>query len=158
MSETLVKTVEDFILPHLPKEFKLIDVEWEKLGGDMVLRLLVDKADGITIQDTADLSEILSPLLDTISPDPFPTEGYMLEVASPGAERPLKKAEHFQSAIGEYILVKLYQKIEGEKEFVGDLVKFEDNTLTVEYMDKARKKTVEIPADKISKATTLVKL
>ena len=47
---------------------------------------------------------------------------------------------------------------EGEKEFVGDLVKFEDNTLTVEYMDKARKKTVEIPADKISKATTLVKL
>ncbi|EKF51498.1 ribosome maturation factor RimP [Lactococcus garvieae] len=158
MSETLVKTVEEFILPHLPEEFELVDVEWEKLGGDMVLRILVDKAEGITIQETADLSEILSPLLDTITPDPFPTEGYMLEVASPGAERPLKKPEHFQKAIGEYVLVKLYQKIEGEKEFVGDLLKFEDNTLTIEYMDKARKKTVEIPAEKVSKATTLVKL
>ena len=157
MSEALIKQVEDFILPHLPDPFVLHAVEWEKVGQDMVLRLLVDKPEGITIQETADLSEIISPLLDTLSPDPFPTEGYLLEVASPGAERPLIKPEHFEQAVGEYVLIKLYQKIEGEKEYVGDLSQFTEGQLTIEYKDKAVKKTVQIPLDKIAKAQTLVK-
>ena len=49
------------------------------------------------------------------------TEGYLLEVASPGAERPLRKAEHFAGAVGEYIFVKLYQKINNDKEITVDL-------------------------------------
>jgi len=150
--------VEDFIAPKLPADYEIVDVEWEKLGADEVLRILVDKPDGVTIQDTADLSEIISPLLDQITPDPFPAAGYMLEVASPGAERPLKKAEDFIRFTGEYILVKLYQKIEGEKEFAGDLVKFEDGVLTLDILEKTRHKQIDIPLDKVAKAQTLVKL
>ena len=74
----VVKIVEDFIRPHIPQPFELFAVEWEKFGGDMMLSILVDKEGGIEIDETAELSEIISPLLDTISPDPFPTEGYLL--------------------------------------------------------------------------------
>jgi ribosome maturation factor RimP len=160
MEETLTQRVEQIITPHIPEPFELVDVEWEKLGNDRILRLLVDKPDGIAIQDTADLSEIISPLLDTISPDPFPTEGYMLEVASPGAERPLKKEADYENAMNQYIMVKLYQKIEGVKEFVGDLVALdkENQRITIEIRDKTRTKKMDIPLDKISKANTLVKL
>ncbi len=60
------------------------------MGGDYVLSIFVDKEGGISLQDTADLSEKISPILDTIKPDPFPDQ-YMLEVTSPGLERPLKR-------------------------------------------------------------------
>lgn len=157
MSEELVKAVEDFVTPHLPEPFTIHAVEWEKMGGDFILRILIDKPEGITIEETSDLSEIISPLLDTMKPDPFPSEGYMLEVASPGAERPLIKAEHFADAVGEYVLIKLYQKVEGQKEFAGDLTSFDGEKLTVDYLDKTRHKTVEIPLELVSKAQTLVK-
>ncbi len=91
----ITEVVENFVLPHLPEPFVLHAVEWEKFGGDMVLRILVDKPGGITIDETGELSEVISPLLDTMQPDPFPKEGYMLEVSSPGAERPLKKSSTF---------------------------------------------------------------
>lgn len=58
--------------------------------GDFVLSIFVDKVGGITLNDTADLTEVISPLLDQIQPDPFP-EQYFLEVTSPGLERPLKR-------------------------------------------------------------------
>ncbi len=49
------------------------------MGGDYVLSVFVDKPEGITVNDTADLTDIISPLLDQIKPDPFP-EQYFLEV------------------------------------------------------------------------------
>ncbi|MGM9886043.1 MAG: ribosome maturation factor RimP [Lactococcus sp.] len=153
----ITEVVENFITPHLPEPFVLHAVEWEKYGGDMVLRILIDKAGGITIDETGELSEVISPLLDTMKPDPFPKEGYLLEVASPGAERPLKKPEHFTDAVGEYVFVKLYQKMDGEKEFSGDLMSFDGETLVLDVLDKTRHKTVEVPLELISKAQTMVK-
>ncbi|QDK70892.1 ribosome maturation factor RimP [Lactococcus protaetiae] len=155
--EEIVEVVENFITPLIPKPFKLFAVEWRKLGGDMVLSILVDKEGGIEIDETAELSELISPLLDQIKPDPFPKEGYMLEVASPGAERPLRKAEHFKGAIGEYIFVKLYQKFDGEKEFAGDLTSFDGENLVLDVLDKTRHKSVEIPLSSVAKAQTMVK-
>lgn len=157
MSTNITEVVLGHLAGLLPEPFELVDVEWSKLGADNVLSVLVDKPEGITLQDTADLSEIISPELDKISPDPFPSE-YLLEVASPGAERPLKKAEDFEKHIGDYLFVKLYQKVDGEKEFVGDLVNFTDNLLTLSYLDKTRQKTVELDLSNIAKARTQVKL
>lgn len=155
--EEIVKVVEDFIIPHIPQPFKLFAVEWEKFGGDMVLRILVDKDGGIEIDETAELSELISPLLDQIKPDPFPKEGYMLEVASPGAERPLNKAEHFEGAVGEYVFVKLYQKMEGQKEFAGDLISFDGETLELSVLDKTKAKTIKVPLAAVAKSQTMVK-
>lgn len=127
------------------------------MGNDYVLSILIDKASGITVEDTAELTELISPLLDTISPDPFPDQ-YMLEVSSPGLERPLKTAESLKAAVGSYINVSLYRAIDKVKVFQGDLVAFDGDTLTIDYLDKTRHRTVEIPYQAVAKARLAVKL
>ncbi len=87
---SIIDMVTAAITPAIQAPYELVDVEYGKMGGDYVLSIFVDKRGGISLQDTADLSEVISPILDTIKPDPFP-EQYMLEVTSPGLERPLKR-------------------------------------------------------------------
>ena len=107
MSQKIIDLVTAVVAPAIPEPYELVDIEYEKLGGDYVLSVLIDKPGGITVEDTADLTEIISPLLDTIQPDPFPDQ-YMLEVSSPGLERPLKTKEALTNAVGQYINVSLY--------------------------------------------------
>ncbi|BAQ24950.1 ribosome maturation protein RimP [Streptococcus troglodytae] len=154
---TLVDIVRPVVAPAIPKPFELIDIEYEKLGGNYVLSILIDKPEGITIEDTADLTDIISPLLDTIKPDPFP-EQYMLEISSPGLERPLKTAQSLKDAVGHYINVSLYQAIDKVKVFEGDLISFDGETLTMTYLDKTHQKTVTIPYKMVAKARLAVKL
>lgn len=127
------------------------------MGGDYVLSIFVDKEGGISLNDTAELSELISPLLDQIHPDPFP-EQYMLEVTSPGLERPIKTAEAMKAAVDQYIYVKLYQAVDRVKEFQGDLLAFDGESLVLSYMDKTRKKEVTIPYSTVAKARLAVKL
>ena len=153
----IVEVVTAAIAPHIQAPYELVDVEYGKMGGDYVLSIFVDKEGGISLNDTADLSEIISPVLDTIQPDPFP-EAYMLEVTSPGLERPLKTKEAVAAAVGKYINVKLYQAIDKVKVFEGNLIAFENEELTVAYMDKTLKKEVVIPYTAVAKARLAVKI
>ena len=153
---TLVDIVRPVVAPVIPKPFELVDIEYEKLGGNYVLSILVDKPEGITVEDTADLTDIISPLLDSIKPDPFP-EQYFLEVTSPGLERPLKTKEQVEAAVGQYIHVGLYKSLEKQKVFEGTLLQFKEDVLTIEYMDKTRKKEIDIPYSLVSKARLAVK-
>ena len=137
--------------------FELVDVEYEKMGSDFILSILVDKPEGITVEDTAELTDIISPLLDTIKPDPFPDQ-YMLEVSSPGLERPLKTKEALENAVGSYINVSLYKAINKVKIFEGELISFDGENLVIDFMDKTRHKQVEIPYEIVSKARMAVKL
>ena len=82
----------------------------------------------------------------------------MLEVSSPGLERPLKTAEALSSDVGSYINVSLYKSIDKVKIFEGDLLSFDGETLTIDYMDKTRHKTVDIPYQTVAKARLAVKL
>ena len=154
---TIVELVTELIEPSIQAPFELVDVEYEKVVGDYVLSIFVDKPGGITLNDTADLTEVISPLLDQLQPDPFP-EQYFLEVTSPGLERPLKTKEAVAGAVGKYIHVGLYKAIDKQKVFEGTLLSFEEDELTMEYMDKTRKKTVQIPYSLVSKARLAVKL
>lgn len=154
---TIVDVVTEAIAPSIQAPFELVDVEYGKMGGDYVLSIFVDKEGGITLQDTADLSELISPILDGIKPDPFPAQ-YMLEVTSPGLERPLKTADAVKKAVGQYIHVKLYQAIDKVKVFEGTLLSFENDELVLEYLDKTRKKEVTIPYQTVAKARLAVKI
>ena len=154
---TIIDIVTQAVRPVIAEPFELVDVEYEKMGSDYVLSILVDKPGGITVEDTAELTDIISPLLDTIKPDPFPDQ-YMLEVSSPGLERPLKTAESLTNAVGQYVNVSLYQAIDKVKVFEGDLLAFDGETLTISYMDKTRQKTVTIPYKMVAKARLAVKL
>ncbi|HEK9980883.1 ribosome maturation factor RimP [Streptococcus equi] len=153
----IIDIVTQTVGPVIKAPYELVDVEYDKMGNDYVLSILVDKASGITVEDTAELTELISPLLDTISPDPFPDQ-YMLEVSSPGLERPLKTAESLKAAVGSYINVSLYRAIDKVKVFQGDLVAFDGDTLTIDYLDKTRHRTVEIPYQAVAKARLAVKL
>ena len=154
---TIVELVTGVIAPAIQAPYELVDVEYGKMGGDYVLSVFVDKEGGISLNDTADLSEIISPLLDSIKPDPFPDQ-YMLEVTSPGLERPLKTAEAVEQAVGHYIHVKLYQAIDKIKVFEGTLLSFDGEQLVMEYMDKTRKKEVTIPYSSVANARLAVKI
>ncbi|HFI0447642.1 TPA: ribosome maturation factor RimP [Streptococcus suis] len=154
---SIIDLVTAAITPAIQAPFELVDVEYGKMGGDYVLSIFVDKEGGISLQDTADLSEVISPILDTIKPDPFP-EQYMLEVTSPGLERPLKTADAVEKAVGKYIHVKLYQAIDKIKVFEGTLLSFDGTDLIMEYMDKTRKKEITIPYQTVAKARLAVKL
>ncbi|MBJ8325117.1 ribosome maturation factor RimP [Streptococcus pacificus] len=154
---TIVELVTDVISPAIKEPFELVDVEYEKMRTDYVLRILIDKPGGITVEDTSLLSEMISPLLDEIKPDPFPAQ-YMLEVSSPGLERPLKTKDSLSKAIDHYINVSLYQAIDKMKVIEGVLTAFDGETLTLTYMDKTREKTITIPYKAVAKARLAVKL
>lgn len=154
---SIIELVTAAITPAIQTPYELVDVEYGKMGGDYVLSIFVDKEGGISLQDTADLSEKISPILDAIKPDPFPDQ-YMLEVTSPGLERPLKTADAVEKAVGKYIYVKLYQAIDKIKVFEGTLLSFDGTDLIMEYMDKTRKKEVTIPYQTVAKARLAVKL
>ena len=72
-------------------------------------------------------------------------------------ERPLKTKEQLEAAVGQYIHVGLYKALDKQKVFEGTLLQFEEDVLTLEYMDKTRKKEIEIPYSLVSKARLAVK-
>ena len=107
----------------------LWDVEYVKEAGVWFLRLYIDKEGGVSIDDCEAVSRPVSDLLDEADP----IEGsYTFEVSSAGADRALKKPEHFEKFRGEEVEVKLYRPREGRKEFVGRLQNYQDGAVTLE--------------------------
>ena len=107
----------------------LWDVEYVKEAGSWFLWVYIDKEGGVSIDDCEAVSRPLSDLLDQADP----IEGsYTFEVSSAGADRALKKPEHFQQFLGQEVEVKLYRPREGRKEFVGVLKSYEEGDVTLE--------------------------
>jgi len=126
----VAETVTDFVLPIAHSEdLNLIEVEFLKEGSDWILRIFLENKDGdLTIEECEKVSRALSMILD--EEDPI-DKSYILEVSSPGIERPLKTEEDFERFQGELIAVKTFKKINGEKEFIGTLKKFEEEKITL---------------------------
>lgn len=116
--------------------FELYDVEYVKEGGNWFLRAYIDKEGGITVDDCELVSRALSDLLDKKD---FIPDAYILEVSSPGLGRQLKRDKHFEKSIGEEVEIKLYKPIDKKKEWVGILISFDINSLTIELEDKTTK-------------------
>jgi len=108
--------------------FELVDVEFVKEGVNWYLRVYIDKPGGITIEDCQIVSEELSKKIDALDPI---KQSYFLEVSSPGLERPLKTEKDFKRNKGETVMVKLYEAIDGKKEFKGKLEGLADEIITI---------------------------
>ena len=143
----VVDIVKDLAEPLVKTEgLNLVDVDYQKEGSDWILRVFIENLDGeLTLEHCENVSKLLSSELDR--KDPI-DKHYILEVSSPGIERPLKKKEDFIRFKGELIEVKTYAAIEGKKEFRGKLIDFKDKTVIVD--DK--KGVIEIPFNKIAHA------
>ena len=127
--------VTDFVLPIAHGEdLSLIDVEFLKEGSNWVLRVFLENEDGdLTIEECEKVSKALSIILD--EEDPI-DKSYILEVSSPGLERPLKTEEDFERFKGELVAVKTFKKIDGTKEFTGNLKDFKDNKIVLSIDDR----------------------
>ncbi|WP_087972873.1 ribosome maturation factor RimP [Oceanobacillus rekensis] len=154
MSSQVIKITEELLDPILKeKNLQLADIEYVKEGKNWFLRVYIDKEGGVDIVECGEVSEQLSEKLDATDPV---SEAYFLEVSSPGVERPLKSKEDFKNNINNNVFIKLYEPIDGEKEFEGILKEFKEDNAIIEYKIKTRKKIVEIPYDKIAKARLAV--
>lgn len=146
----VIEIVEELAAPIVAElGLELVEVEYVKEGKNWFLRVYLDKDTGVDIEECGTVSEKLSEKLDELDPI---THNYFLEVSSPGAERPLKKAKDFEKAIGKNVHVKTYEPIDGEKAFEGQLLAFDGNIVTIEVKIKTRRKTVEIPYEKVASA------
>ncbi len=142
------------LFDKLPKsefgQFELVDVAFVKEGRHRYLRVFIDKDGGVTIDDCALVSQALNAVLDKHDPV---EENYILEVSSPGVERPLKKPEHFVRFKGKLAQIKLYFPLDGSKLIEGTIVDYRDGDVIIALRDGA--KNVEIPFDKIAAANLL---
>ncbi|HJE66138.1 ribosome maturation factor RimP [Campylobacter avium] len=119
------------------------DDELASENGRKIYRVYIMKDGGVSLQDCANFSELLSPILD-VEP---PTDGeYSLEVSSVGLERTLKKIEHFQKSIGELVKIstKAKESIEAKLLAVdGDLISLEtqEGVLKLEFSEIKKART-----------------
>ena len=110
-------------------DFELVDVEYVKEVGNWYLRSYIDKPGGITVDDCEAVSRIFSEKLDQAD---FIEDSYIMEVSSPGLDRPLKKEKDFKRSLGKKVEIRTYRPIEKEKEFYGILRAYDDNSVTIE--------------------------
>lgn len=128
--------------------FELIDVEYLTMHGKWVLRLYIDKEDGVTIDNCVEVSRELGDLLDIKD---IINHEYVLEVSSPGLNRPLRREKDFIRFIGEKIKCKTITPVEGQKNFSGLLKDFYENSIYIETEGKI----VKLPFNDIDKANLI---
>ncbi len=107
---------------------QLWDVKFVKEGASWYLRVFIDKAEGVDINDCTDVSRLIDPILDEADPI---NVSYYLEVCSPGLERELSEQWHFQKYMGADVKVKLIRPRDGKREFSGKLKAY-NGDVTVE--------------------------
>jgi ribosome maturation factor RimP len=109
--------------------YELADLEVRLGGKGGLVRVFIDKPEGIDLDDCETVSRAVSALLDVEDPVPG---NYNLEVSSPGLDRKLTKVEHFQRFEGETVKVQMRFPIEGRRRFRGTLVSSDDENIVVE--------------------------
>jgi len=130
---------------------ELLDVEWT----GATLRLVIDAEGGVTTGRLAEVNRLVSPLLD--QHDPVPGR-YMLEVSSPGIERPLRRIDHFRRAVGEQVIVKL-ETWADIRRVRGELLSVDDDAVTVAVVEtdgviSGETESMSIAHEDIAKART----
>lgn len=130
----------------------IFDIEYKKEGADYVLRVFIEKEnpdENISINDCENVSRYLSDLLD--ENDPI-ANAYMLEVSSPGIDRPLRNKDDYEKYKGRLVDVGLFAKINGAKALTGTLAGYGDDFVVIEENNENGKSNekIEIPLDKIS--------
>ncbi len=143
--ETYEQKATALILPIIEEmRFELVDVEYVKEGGTWYLRAYIDKPGGITVDDCEAVSRRFSDLLDE---EDFIEDSYVMEVSSPGLDRPLKKDSDLQRSIGREVDIKLFRPIDGQKELTGTLLAYSKENLTIGFGEEDR---TEIPREMIA--------
>lgn len=128
--EEYEKKAEAILQPIVEREgFELVDVEYVKEAGNWYLRGYIDKPGGITVNDCEAVSRVFS---DELDKDDFIEDSYIMEISSPGLDRPLKKEKDFIRSTGKLVEIRTYRPIDKQKEFCGVLTAYDENSVTID--------------------------
>ena len=141
-----VERIKNIIQAQVEEDgYELLQVELRSEGGAPILRIYIDKPEGITIDDCAVTSRKIAVLLDVEDP----VKGkFTLEVSSPGIERPLFKEEDYVRFQGKEIRLSTYNKIANRRSFQGVIESFDNGVLGL----MCDRQLVSIAYDEIKKA------
>jgi ribosome maturation factor RimP len=109
--------------------YELVEVEFVPGQGGGTLRIYIDAASGIDVDDCGEVSHLVSELLD--ANDPFPG-AYSLEVSSPGLDRVLRTPEHFTRFVDSRVKVELKAARDGRKRYTGMLRRTDGESIELE--------------------------
>ncbi len=146
MSEAVIGTIESLVTPILQEmDLELVDVLYRREKGGWVLRLIIDRENGVTLDDCTAVSREVSQLLDI---EDIIEQVYNLEVSSPGLDRPLKSIGDFQRFTGRKAKVTTREPIQGNQVFIGRINKVEDDLIILEVGQQE----LSIPFSEVARA------
>ncbi len=149
--EDIVDMVVSLVEPLLnEKGLELVHLDF-RAGKKSVLRFYIDKPGGVGLVDCERASRDISDILDAYDPIP---NSYMLEVSSPGLDRPLVKEKDYIRFLGEKVTIHTSEPLEGRRKFRGILAEKEGEFIVI-IDDGSR---ITIPLDKIQKANVIYAL
>ena len=155
-SQSVAGRLQEIISPILwTLGFELVDVICAGQGPRAVVRVLIDKPGGVTITDCEQAHKALGPALDVA--DPFP-HAYTLEVSSPGLDRPFKRLQDYQRAIGKEVSLKLHQPFEGQWRITGQLREVDEQTVVLDLLVPRAPQSITLDREMIAEAKLVVKL
>lgn len=144
--------VAEIVKPIIDQnKFELVDVEFVKEGAQWYLKVYIDKPGGIYIDDCEIVSRDLSDLLDKHDPIEI---SYILEVSSPGLERPLKKDKDFERYKGDIVEVKFFRPVDGKKSIEGELKGLVDNKIVIQDIGTEK---LEFERDQVAVVKRVIK-
>ena len=146
MEREIVDRVRAIILPIVLNEgMEVVDIEYRRESGGWVLRVILDKEGGVTLDDCTRVSQEAGRSLDV--EDIIPTS-YTLEVSSPGLTRPLKTERDFMKYLHRLVKVKTVDPIGNRRQFKGRLLKVSENGVEIQVEGRI----FQIPLANVAKA------
>lgn len=132
-TQTNIDRIREVVLPILESlGLDLVDLELSGRGKGSHLRIFIDKAGGITVEDCEQASRYLGHALDVADPIP---NAYVLEVSSPGLDRPLRRPDDYLRSIGKLIRLKFSRPLDGAWVLIGRLQGFKDDRVEIKPDD-----------------------
>jgi len=142
----IIAAVEEIVEPILSSEsLELVDVQYKKEGKNWYLRVFIDKEGGITVEDCQKVSGQIGDLIEI---ENIINSEHILEVSSPGLDRPLKTEKDFLRFKNRNIQASTFSPIDGQRNFKGSIADFVEKTLHLQ----TQQGLVKILADNIAKA------
>ena len=153
-SRSVVDRISDAVSPILwTLGLELADVICVGQGPRSVIRVFIDKPEGVTLDDCERAHKALGPALDVA--DPFP-HAYTLEVSSPGLDRPFKRIQDYRRAVGRRVTLKLREPLADQWRLVGTLADVTEDAVTLEVNEPPPSRTVTVEHKQVAEAKRVV--
>ncbi|PIQ95490.1 MAG: ribosome maturation factor RimP [Nitrospinae bacterium CG11_big_fil_rev_8_21_14_0_20_56_8] len=146
------QSIFEIIAPVIRKEnLELVDVEYKRAGRNWILRVFIDREGGVTLEDCQKVSHLVGDLIEI---EEIVSNAYVLEVSSPGLDRPLKTERDYLKYKSKKITVNTFSPIDNRRHFRGIVSDFKDDTLHLEENGKL----LQILLENISLAKPVIEI